>query len=226
MIGATFQKIAETDITLGDIGVNESFVELSDTVTILDEYGGAAGVYVYMTAATAEEFGLEAGWYDGDDISNWDGESELESKNSVALYDGEALMVEVSDDEASLVFAGLVPATATELECYAGQKTFLSNCTPVDRTLSDITVNETFGEISDTLTVLNEFGGAAGVYVYMTAATAEEFGLEAGWYDGDEVSNWDGESELARKDVALPAGQGFMLEVGTDGAGIIVPAAF
>ncbi len=225
MIGATFQKIAGTDITLGDIGVNESFGEISDTLTTLDEYGGADGVYVYMTAATATEFGLTEGWYLGDDISNWDGESELVNQNSVALYEGESLMVQVADGSAALVFAGMVPDTATELECYAGQKTFLSNCTPVNRTLGEITVNSDFGELSDTLTMLDEYGGAAGVYVYMTAATATEFGLSAGWYDGDAVSDWDGESPLSPVDISVPAGQGFMMQVATDGAGIIVPAA-
>ena len=224
MIGATFQKIAGTDVTLGDIGVNESFGELGDTLTLLDEYGGAAGVYVYMTEATATEFGLDAGWYLNDDISNWDGESVLALQNDVALYEGESLMVQVSDNAAALVFAGAVADTATELECYAGQKTFLSNCTPVDRTLSDITINATFGELGDTLTLLDEYGGAAGVYVYMAAATATEFGLTAGWYDNDEVSNWDGESELAPKSVSLPAGKGFMLQVAAEGAAIIIPS--
>ena len=225
MIGATFQKIAGTGMTLGDVGINESFVELSDTLTLLNEYGGAAGVYVYMTETTATEFGFTEGWYGSDDISNWDGESPLVNQNSVELYDGEAMMLEVSSDDAALVFAGAVPDMAVELECAAGQKTFLSNCTPVDRTLSNITVNAEFVELSDTLTILNEYGGAAGVYVYMTATTAAEFGFEAGWYDGDEVSNWDGESPLLPQAVALPAGKGFMLEVATDGAAVIVPAA-
>ena len=225
MIGATFQKIAGTDITLGDIGVNDGFVELSDTITTLNEFGGAAGVYVYMTATTAADFGLEAGWYDYYEMSDWDGESAIANQNSVALYDGESLMVQVSDDAAALVFSGVVPDTATELECAAGAKTFLSNCTPVDRTLGDITVNAAFVELSDTLTVLNEFGGAAGVYVYMTATTAADFGLEAGWYDYYEMSDWDGESPIESKNVALPAGQGFMLQVATDGAAVIVPTA-
>ena len=225
MIGATFQKIAGTGMTLGDVGVNDSFVELSDMLTLLDEYGGAAGVYVYMTATTAADFGLEAGWYDNDEISTWDGESPLATQNAVTLYDGEAMMAEVSSDNAALVFAGAVPDTAVELECAAGQKTFLSNCTPVDRTLGNITVNASFAELSDMLTILDEYGGAAGVYVYMTATTAADFGLEAGWYDNDEISTWDGESPLAPQVVALPAGKGFMLEVATDGAAIIVPAA-
>ena len=225
MIGATFQKIAGTGMTLGDVGVNDSFVELSDMLTLLNEYGGAAGVYVYMTATTAADFGLEAGWYDNDEISTWDGESPLINKNSVELYDGEAMMLQVSSSDAALVFAGAVPDEAVELECAAGQKTFLSNCTPVDRTLGDITVNASFAELADMLTILNEYGGAAGVYVYMTATTAADFGLEAGWYDNDEISTWDGESPLLPQAIALPAGKGFMLQVAADGAAVIVPAA-
>ena len=225
MIGATFQKISGANVTLGDIGINDSFVELSDMVTILNEYGGAAGVYVYMTGTTAADFGLEEGWYDNDEISNWDGESALVNQNSVSLYEGESLMVEVSSDDAALVFSGLVPDTATELECYPGQKTFLSNSTPVSRTLGDLTINANFVELSDMLTMLNAYGGAAGVYVYMTATTAADFGLSAGWYDNDEISNWDGESALVPVNTALPPGQGFMVEVASDGAAIIVPAA-
>ena len=225
MIGATFQKIAGTGMTLGDVGVNDSFVELSDTLTLLNEYGGAAGVYVYMTKTTATDFGFTEGWYDNEEISTWDGESPLINKNSVELYDGEAMMLQVSSSDAALVFAGAVPDEAVELECAAGQKTFLSNCTPVDRSLGDLTVNATFVELSDTLTILNEFGGAAGVYVYMSATTAADFGLEAGWYDNEEISTWDGESPLLPQVVALPAGKGFMLQVADDGAAVIVPAA-
>ena len=225
MIGATFQKVATGDTTLGDVKVNDGFVELSDTLTLLNEYGGAAGVYVYLTAETAASFNLTEGWYLNDDVSNWDGESPLLDQNAVALYDGEAMMVEASSDAAALVFAGAVADTAVELECEPGKKTFLSNCTPVDRSLNDITVNSTFVELSDTLTVLNEFGGAAGVYVYISAATAGDFGLEPGWYDNDAVSNWDGETPLAPVSVNLPAGKGFMLEVASEGAAIVVPAA-
>ena len=225
MIGATFQKITTGSMTLGDVKVNDDFVELSDTLTLLDEYGGAAGVYVYMTATTATEFGFTEGWYLNDDISNWDGESPLINQNDVTLYDGEAAMVEASSDSAALVFAGAVADQAVELECEGGKKMFLSNCTPVDRTLSNITVNAAFVELSDTLTILDEYGGAAGVYVYMTATTAADFGFEAGWYDNDAISNWDGESPLAPVVAELPAGKGFMLEVASDGAAVIVPAA-
>ena len=225
MIGATFQKIAPGDMTLGEIKVNDAFIEISDTLTLLNEYGGAAGVYVYLTKETATSFGLNDGWYLNDDVSNWDGESPLLDQNDVALYEGEAMMVQVASDSAALVFSGSVANEAIELECEAGKKTFLSNCTPVERTLSDITVNATFVEISDTLTILNEFGGSAGVYVYITATTAADFGLVAGWYDNDEVSNWDGESPLEPVATELPAGKGFMLQVANDGAAVIVPAA-
>lgn len=102
MIGATFQKIAGTGMTLGDVGVNESFVELSDTLTLLDEYGGAAGVYVYMTATTAADFGIEAGWYDNYEMSDWDGESPIEAVN-IALPAGKGFMLQVADDGAAVI---------------------------------------------------------------------------------------------------------------------------
>ena len=102
MIGATFQKIAGTGMTLGDVGVNDSFVELSDTLTLLNEYGGAAGVYVYMTATTAADFGIEAGWYDYYEMSDWDGESPIEAVN-IALPAGKGFMLQVADDGAAVI---------------------------------------------------------------------------------------------------------------------------
>ena len=75
-------------------------------------------------------------------------------------------------------------------------------------TLGDISVNDKFVPISDTLYTINGYGGASAIYYYVDAETAKAFGGTAGWYRDSDIDNWDGESELVcQNDVTLSVGQ-------------------
>ena len=237
-VGATFARVNGGSITLGDIGVNENFAPMSDTLTILDEYGGEAGVYEYLNQEIADAYndgtGFEfvPGWYSLDEFDNWTGETTLASCNSVTLYDGEAMMIQSGSDNAALVSSGVVEDQAVELECYANQKTFLCNASPVTVNFGSITVNADFAPMSDTLTFLDQYGGEESVYEYLNQEIADAyndgtgFTFVPGWYDLDAFNDWTGESTLPSANTRqIPAGSGFMIQTASQGAAIIVPSA-
>ena len=236
-IGSTFERADGMPVTLGDIGINDSFAPLSDTVTILNEYGGEEMVFVYMDSDTAnglkEDLGLDfvAGWYDYYELDSWDEESLLPNYNSKTLEYGQSLMLQVADSNAAFVFSGAVSALDPELSCKAQAKAFRANCTPLQLTMGDVLVNEFFAPLSDTVTFLNEYGGEKKVYVYMDADTAtglkDDLGLDfvAGWYDYYELEAWDEESLLPNYNSEILApGAGFMVQASSDDAALILPS--
>ena len=118
----------------------------------------------------------------------------------------------------------------------AGYKSFVgATFTKVDGskvTLGDITINDKFGVNGDTITLLNEYGGAIASYVYFDQEMVDGlndgtgFSFAVGWYNFTEIENWDGETTLsAYNDISLPAGKGFLVQAALAGAGIIVPSA-
>ena len=238
-VGATFSKVDGSKVTLGDIGINENFGVNGDTITLLNEYGGAIASYVYFDKEMVDGlndgtgFEFQVGWYNYSEVENWDGESTLATYNSTQLYAGESVMVQAATEGAGLVFSGLVDDLDINVVCEnPGAKTFLSNCTPVDLTLGDILPNDKFGINGDTITFLNQYGGATGSYVYFDQEMVDGlndgtgFKFVVGWYNYAEIENWDGESTLsAYNDISLPAGKGFLVQAAVAGAGIVVPSA-
>jgi len=237
-VGATFAKVQGGSITLGDFGVNENFAPMSDTLTILNEFGGEAGVYLYLNQEIADAyndgtgFDFTPGWYYYYALNDWRGGATLPSSNSVTLYDGEALMIQSGSAGAALVSAGLVEEQSVELECYANQKTFLCNASPATINFGKITINEAFAPMSDTLTFLNQYGGEESVYLYLSQEIADAYndgtGFEfvPGWYDYYALNDWDGESTLANANAKqLVPGAGFMIQTASEGAAIIIPSA-
>lgn len=237
-VGATFARVNGGKVTLGDIGVNENFAPVSDMITVLNEYGGEGGAYIYVTKELCDAyndgtgFTFVPGWYDVDEFGNWDGESTLPNCNAVQLYDGEAVMVQSDSDDAALVSAGVVDDQAAELPLITGAKTFLCNCAPQTITLGEITVNENFAPVSDMITFLNQYGGEEAAYIYVTQELCDAyndgtgFTFVPGWYNVDEFGNWDGESTLPNYNSRqLSAGAGFMVQSDSTDAAIIVPSA-
>ena len=238
--GSTFSTISGAKVKLGDIGTENGFIACSDTLIILNEFGGTKGCYYYMdednVASVRSVPGNEdapIGWYEADAYDNWDWGSVLPNANNVELEYGESVMLEVGNDGASLFFNGQVDQEDVERKCEAGKKAFRCNSTPVAITLGDLKANSLIIACSDTLIILNEFGGTKGCYYYMdednVASVRSVPGNEdapIGWYDADAYDNWDWDSVLPNaNNVELPAGEGFMLEVGNDDAGVIVPSA-
>jgi hypothetical protein len=223
-IGATFLPIGTT-MKMGDIGVNENFAPLSDTIYTIDEFGGAKALYVYVDEETGELVGGGEGWYLQDDLDNWDEESALSNHNNDTLAKGEMIVVSTGTEGAAVVFAGQVSAEDIPLNIDPSSRNFLSNCTPVDLTLGQIAPNELFAPLSDTLYTIDEFGGAKALYVYVDEETGELVGGGEGWYLQDDLDNWDEESALTNHNSdPIPAGLGFVVSTGTVGAQIILPS--
>jgi len=218
---------AGTSMTLGDIKANDTFAFGDDTLQTLNGNGGTLGQYTYCNEAMAEEFGFDVGWYNYEDVSNWDGESALVSCNNVSLPWGTMVIIQSSYEGAGLVYAGEVLAENKELSITTGEWNMLGNATPVDLTLGDIAANDTFAFGDDTLQTLNGNGGTLGQYTYCNEAMAAEFGFDVGWYNYEDVSNWDGESQLANQNsLPIPSGYGFVLQSSYEGAAIILPKAY
>ncbi len=212
-------------MTLGDIKANDAFEFGSDTLQTLNGNGSTKAMYTYANATVAEEFGLQAGWYDYDEVSTWDGESALTPCNTVSLPFGEMSILQAGSDAAAVIYSGVVSSSDIELAISSGVWNLRANCMPVDYILGDLTANDAFEFGSDTLQTLNGNGSTKAMYTYASAAVAQEFGLQAGWYDYDAVSVWDGESELSScNGVEIPAGYGFILQAGRDDATVTIPS--
>jgi hypothetical protein len=126
---------------------------------------------------------------------------------------------------AAVVFAGQVPAEDIPLNIDPSSRNFLSNCTPVDLTLGEITPNSLFEPLSDTLYTINQFGGVKANYIYVDEETGEMLGGGEGWYLQDDIDNWDEESALSNhNNDPITAGLGFVVSSGTEGAQIILPS--
>ncbi len=240
--GSTFYKLTEGKLTLGEIGVDDKFSSGSDSLTLLNQYGGIKGMYYYVDQDNIDimkDYFVDSskavvGWYDADLYDNWDWESDLPNANSVELEDGEAAMLQVGVDGASIVVSGGVDTEDIDLQCEANKKSFRCNCTPVAITLGDILANAAFSSGSDSLTILNQYGGIKNMYYYVNQENidimkdyfTDSSKAVVGWYDADLYDNWDWESDLPNaNDVPLAAGAGFMLQVGTNKAGVIIPSA-
>lgn len=240
--GSTFYKISEGKLTLGEVGVDAKFSPCSDSLTLLNQYGGIKGMYYYVDQANidimkdyfADSTKAVVGWYDADLYDNWDWESDLPNANSVELEDGEAAMLQVGVDGASIVVSGGVDTEDIDLQCDANKKSFRCNCTPIGITLGDVLANTAFSPCSDSLTILNQYGGIKNMYYYvdqenidiMKEYFADSAKAVVGWYDADLYDNWDWESDLPNaNEVTLAPGAGFMLQVGTNTAGVIIPSA-
>lgn len=213
-------------MTMGDVGVNELFAPITDTIYTIDGFGGVDKMYYYVDADTASVFGGTAGWYYDTDIDNWDGESSLSCRNGDTLEIGQMLCVSCGTDGAALVFSGEVSAEDIALSIDTSVRNFLVNCTPSNITMGDITVNELFAPITDTVYTIDGYGGVAKMYYYVDADTASAFGGTAGWYYDTDIDNWDGESAVTcHNDDPIAAGQGLVVSSGTDGAALIIPSA-
>ncbi len=107
---ATFLPVgkADTEMVLGDIKANDTFVFLADTVQTLTGTGGTLAMYTYCSAATitelGDDYGLQEGWYDYKELENWDWESPLTytQKNDVDIPAGYGFIVQSGYEGSSI----------------------------------------------------------------------------------------------------------------------------
>ena len=180
----------------------ENITDAGDNIQILDDGGATVATYYYMTAETS---GLEAdGWVDGDAWALAD----------VKIPYGASILLDTSNADVDLTFAGQVAEEDTEIESVAGFN-FTGNNTPVEIGIQDILIQgENVTDAGDNIQILDEGGATVATYYYMTAETS---GLEAdGWVDGDA---W------ALADIKLAPGQGILIDTGNADVLIVIPSA-
>ena len=210
---------------LGNIGINENFAPLSDTLYTINANGGVKANYVYVDAETGAAVGGGAGWYLQDDLDNWDEVSALTNHNDDPLSVGQMLVVSSATEGAAIVASGEVASEDIALVLDTTARNFLVNCTPANITLGDVAPNAQFAPLSDTLYTINANGGVKANYVYVDAETGAAVGGGEGWYLQDDLDNWDEESALTnRNSTSVPAGSGFVVSSATEGAAIILPS--
>ena len=196
--------------TLGDITPNDAWIEMGDLIQTFTSAGKADVAYMYITKATAEEYGVTPGWYDLlDDMAET-------PMNSVSIPFTAGYVAKSGASGAALTFAGAVKDDVTEIP--VGGFTITANVTPVDLTLGDITPNANWIEMGDLIQTFTSAGKADVAYMYVTQATAEEYGVTPGWYD-----LLDDMAETPMNNVSIPAGYGFVAKSGASGATLTLP---
>jgi len=229
---ATFVPVSgdKNAMTLGDLQPNEDFV--SSAITFMTSGGATPRVdfngskvaarYVYWTADDGAEDG--AGWYLEDD------EDATVNQNAVNIPFGTGFLVfrDAGEANANVTFAGAVSTEPTTKSFATSSYNIVGNCSPVDITLGDITVNEDF--VSSAITFMTsggatprvDFNGSkvAARYVYWTADDGAEDG--AGWYLED-----DEDATVNQNSLPIAAGQGFLVfrDAGEADATITIPSA-
>jgi len=230
---ATFVPVSgdRDEMTLGEIKVNDDFV--SSYISFLTTGGATAKVSFGGKTVSANY----CYWFAGDDPGDGEGwylvadEDATVNQNNVSIPFGTGYMVFRMGDEpdAGLVYAGAVDTTPVTKGFANSGYSICGNCSPVDLTIGDITVNDDF--VSSYISFLTTGGATAKVtfggkpvsanYTYWTAG--DDPGDGAGWYlvaDEDATVNQNDA-------VSLAAGQGFLVfRMGDEpDATITVPAA-
>ena len=85
-------------------------------------------------------------------------------------------------------------------------------------TLGDIKPNANWIEMSDTIQTFTAAGKADVAYMYITEATATEYGVTPGWYD-----LLDDQATTPMNHIPVAAGTGFLAASGANGATLTLP---
>ena len=226
---STFKTIGKelTQMTLGDIKPNSSWVGGADMLKTLTQGGGIDKTYTYMNAADAKEWGFTEGWYYIDEYL--DDQLDLTDRchNSDIIPFAQCFAVNVGSPATKLVYAGEVHGEDQPLSLTGNMKfNFVGNASPVNLTLGDIRPNANWVGGADMLKTLTQGGGIDKTYTYMNAKDAEDWGFTEGWYYIDEYL--DDQLDLSdknRNSTPIPAGQGFAVNVGSPATSVIIPTA-
>ena len=233
MSAATFTPVGgdRDTMTLGNLTVNDDFV--SSYISFLTT-GGATAKVTFGDKQVSANYCY---WFASDDPGDGEGwylvadDEATVNQNNVSIPFGTGYMVFRMGDEpdAALVYSGEVATTPVTKGFDRSMYSICGNCSPVDITIGDITVNEDF--VSSYISFLTAGGATAKVtfgdkqvsanYTYWTADDDPKAG--AGWY---LVA--DDEATINQNDaVSLPAGQGFLVfRMGDEpDATITIPAA-
>ena len=224
MVGYSNQSIGQFNITatpflqvnggeawtLGDIKPNANWIEMGDIIQTFTAAGKADVAYMYITEATANEYGVAPGWYDSlDEMAEF-------PKNNLSVPFTAGYVAKSGASGAALTFSGAVKDGVTEIP--VGGFTITANVTPVNLTLGDIKPNANWIEMGDIIQTFTTAGKADVAYMYITEATANEYGVAPGWYDSlDEMA------ERPMNSIPVASGSGFVAKSGASGATLVLP---
>ena len=222
----TFLPMGMTASTtkLGDISVTDDWDPTSDFIATLASSGDLDTGYTYLIKDYAEALGgTVAGWYKSEEVN--DGDVSVSGlQDDVVLPYAQGFLA-FNNTGAKLRFAGEVVAGDTELATTLGDNAFSGNASPVDITLADLTVSDDWDPTSDFIATLQASGDLDTGYTYLIKDYAEALGGDvAGWYKSEEVNDGDVSVSGVQNDVAISAGQAFLVFQNT-GATICLPSA-
>lgn len=230
----TFQAVSSGSMKLGDIGVNDSNIFISSKIEFLTSDGANAKVtdpafgevfesYVYWPAAytTANV----SGWYLVDDAN-----AEYPKNDRVIAFgEGFCLTLAAGEEGAKLVYSGAVAQESTTKEL-GDNFNYLGNCSPVDITIGDLTVNDEIF-ISSMVEFLANNGANATVQDANFGEVYESYVYWPAEYTVANVAGWylaaDSNAEYPKNDRVIKAGEAFCVThaAGEDGAMIVLPSA-
>ena len=210
--------LAEFKITPPETGLTG---ELSIVMNTFDTAGQVAGEFAYLDEVNAAMMGVDPGWYTFESVVAWT----PESADSTIIPFGCGVQI-MSDCGGSVTFAGEVAGEVTFVvnSDEVGGVTTTGNCSPVNRTLSDISITPPeaglTGELSIVMNMFNAEGQVEGEYAYLDETNASMMGVEPGWYTFESVVGWVPESAGE-----TPVAAGDMFQIMSDcGAMITIPS--
>ena len=218
-------------MTLGDIGVNENVTWMGTTIQFLDdtgatmttdEYEDLGEVPLTFTYVKTSDGAETEGWYLADDY----GFAHLQNSRIVPF--GKGLLVDVSDADSALVYAGKVASDDTEVTLEYNFN-FTGNCSPKDITYADIVPNENVTWMGTTFQLLDDTGATMTTDEYedlgevpltFTYVKTSDGAETEGWYLADDY----GFAHL-QNDRVLEAGAGILVDVSDAEASLTFPSA-
>lgn len=223
--------VERENVTLGALKVSDSFI--SSYISFLTS-GGATAKTTFNDKTVSANYCY---WFIADDPKDGEGwylvadENATVNQNDVSIPFGDGFMVFRMADEAdaTTTSAGAVETTPITKSFARSAYSICGNCSPVDITIGDITVNDKFESSYISFLTQNGatekalFNGNKVSANYCYWSVDDEPGAGAGWYLVADENATVNQNE----NVALKAGQGFLVFRMADepDATITIPAA-
>ena len=167
----------------------------------------ADATLMYLDETTAAAYEMTAGWYDFNTLEPYTEEVTV----------GTGFMTDFNSGSAKLVYSGAVYDQPFSVDLRGLKYSILANALPRPVKMSEISATGYDWE-SDWLYVMNaEDSSADRTLMYLDAATAESYGMTAGWYDYNTLESV--------ADMELAPGEGFMTDFNSGNTIINFPAA-
>ena len=192
-----FKNTDGSAIKIQDIKLGEGATSWTDNIQILDAGGATVNTYFYVTAE------------DGFNTDGWT--EDFGTLADVTLQKGQSVIVDTSNANVPITYAGEVSETTTTIKSVAGFN-FVGNNVPKSINISDITLGEGATSWTDNIQILDAGGATVNTYFYVTAE------------DGFNTDGWT-EDFGTLADVTLTPGQGIIVNTANADVDITLPSA-